>query len=261
MVISCLSVLFICAPAHGNLILDYSFDANGGLTVADASGAGNAGTVVGNAAWVAGAHDGSGAMYFQGLNNGSDSYINVGSPADATITGPSTLSAWIKPEANFNDVRGIIVKGADPSSGEYGLAWYNGQFVFASGSASTLWSAGGVAPLDTWTFVTGVFDGTNGTIYVNGVANTTGAMNNPIPLPGDRPLYVGRWRSGFDFAGYIDDAQVYNNALSATDVQALYNGNSVAAVPEPSAVAMLGLGGLLVGFVRWKRPATGQGAS
>ncbi len=51
--------------------------------------------------------------------------------------------------------------------------------------------------------------------------------------------------TGFAFSGSIDDVQIYDEALSASDATFLLNNAGTAVgVPEPSSTALLGLGGL-----------------
>ena len=174
-----------------------------------------------------------GAYYFE---NSTGHYINVAYDSALQLAGPFTLAAWIKPEVPTTDsgAPGIIIKGADDSSIEYGLAWfYPGQIGFwSSGGSSYILTTNAPAPTGTWKHVVGVLEGSGSNqakIYVDGVLARTGTLNLPYAYSGDRPLYIGRWRKQFYYRGYIDDARVYTRALSATEVQALYS-NTVSSV-------------------------------
>jgi hypothetical protein len=84
-------------------------------------------------------------------------------------------------------------------------------------------------PLNTWTHVVVTYDGSksvSGTqLYVNGQSSsgtfgtTYAGMDNT-----NIPLYIGR-RDGF-FNGTIDNVQIWNRSLSATQVLALYQNKS-----------------------------------
>jgi hypothetical protein len=87
--------------------------------------------------------------------------------------------------------------------------------------------------------------GTSMSYYVDGVLAATGS-GNPI-LANDAPFLVG----GVDlfgtlagtYTGLISDVRVYDNALSAGDVNSIYEQVLGAqAVPEPSTSILVGLG-------------------
>lgn len=87
--------------------------------------------------------------------------------------------------------------------------------------------------LSTWNHIAVVSDKTGVvTYYINGVAYTGSWGGNPVseefedfmaPLTG--VIYFGNWtpagNQGFD--GQVDDVRIYNRALTAEDVAALYN--------------------------------------
>lgn len=95
--------------------------------------------------------------------------------------------------------------------------------------------------------------GTGIMLYVDGVLEAsniaTSITGNAAPL-----LFGGITISGTPtalFTGWLDDAQIYGGALSAAQVQLLYeNPGQTTAVPEPAAYAVvfsvlaLGLSGL-----------------
>lgn len=74
---------------------------------------------------------------------------------------------------------------------------------------------------DTWYFLTGVYDGTNIYLYVNGVLEKTIAQTGNIKTnDGTHRVSIGRlpWGYGF-FVGYIDDIRIWNDALTQTEIQ------------------------------------------
>jgi hyaluronoglucosaminidase len=65
----------------------------------------------------------------------------------------------------------------------------------------------------TWTHIAGVYDGTSVTLYVDGVAHQTA----PAPEPADdfeSPVFLGAHIDGAYFSGSLDEAAVYDRALS-----------------------------------------------
>ena len=95
-----------------------------------------------------------------------------------------------------------------------------------------MWTTTCVAPTGRWTHVVVVLEGSGANqakIYSNGVLICQGTMG--LPTPGSGDLYVGRWRDSYYFHGLIDDARIYDRALSAAEVHTLYtNTISIASV-------------------------------
>ena len=83
-------------------------------------------------------------------------------------------------------------------------------------------------------------------LYVDGLlADTQNFSTGAVAFPGFNNFEIGRLgRSATKVDGYtglVDDVQVYNTALSASDV-AFLAANPGVAVPEPTAFALAGLG-------------------
>lgn len=185
----------------------------------DRSGAGNNGSIVNmsnSSSPVAGA---SGqALNFDSIND----HILVPNSTSLNITGPITMSAWIKPNSfgqnNFgrivhkDGVNGYIFS-LNNSSITNGLLFYSGGV-----NAST----SNVITLNRWQHVASVFNGSTVTLYVNGVAVSTQAQ--PAPTASTASLGIGIRPAdslrGFD--GIIDEVRIYNRALSDSEMKQLY---------------------------------------
>jgi hypothetical protein len=85
-------------------------------------------------------------------------------------------------------------------------------------------------PLNTWSLVTVTLSGTTGTLYVNGqpVATNTGMTLNPSSLGTTNQNWIGRSQFSGDpyLDATVDDFNIYNRALSASDVAALAAGQA-----------------------------------
>ncbi len=87
----------------------------------------------------------------------------------------------------------------------------------------------------------GTREGDTFTLYVDGVYQDSDTVPG-ILIRQDTNLCIGNLSAattGFTKHGALDEIRVYERALSATEVAALY------AIPEPASLVLLGLGGLV----------------
>ena len=199
--------------------LYYSCDvaaSNGWL--ADDSGNGCTGLICGTVQTVSGKVSNAISTGSSGAN-----YVNVSYNSALQLGGPFTLAAWIYPNVAEWD-RGIFTKGATYNYQEYSMGWdAQGKVSLHSSGQNWMWTTNCVAPTGKWTHVVAVLEGSGenqAKIYSNGVLICQGTMG--LPTPGSGNLYVGRWRDNLYFHGLIDDARIYDRALSAEQVYELY---------------------------------------
>ncbi len=112
-----------------------------------------------------------------------------------------------------------------------------------------LTSTGYQVSMDQWYYLTVVASGGSSpswAFYVNGVSEASGIGSVPVILDFNYSYGLGATIDGGDdyfgtqSRGLIDNIAFYDRALSAADVQSLYNAE---AVPEPSTYALLLLSG------------------
>jgi uncharacterized repeat protein (TIGR01451 family) len=80
-------------------------------------------------------------------------------------------------------------------------------------------------PLNTWTHLAGAFDGSAFRFYINGQLVATSGAGMLGPTTAD-PLLIGGAGTCARFAGLIDEVEIYNRALSSSEIQAIYNSGS-----------------------------------
>jgi hypothetical protein len=99
--------------------------------------------------------------------------------------------------------------------------------------------------------VVGTYDGSFLRIYTNGVLAATQANTLLIDTTANS-LRIGKGSGAgvndYDWVGNIDEVAVYNYALAPGDIAEHY-AIGFLGIPEPSSVALLGLGG----FLAWRR--------
>ena len=204
------------------LVAAYAFDAGTGTTVADASGNGITGTIVG-ATWT------TQGKYSNALSfNGTSSYVDLGNPALLQITGSMTWSAWVRAAANPGDDGQIIAKSDDNSGWQLKTSPDTGPHTFGvgisgSGNSHIQRYSTTVRSLNTWYHVAGVYNATAQTldIYVNGVLDN-GTLIGNVPAAQTNAnvnVNIGRRTGGFYFNGIIDEVRLYNRALSQAEIQ------------------------------------------
>ncbi len=195
----------------------------------------------------------NGATFAQGMVgqafsfDGSNRYVVAPDSPSLYLTSQFTLQAWVNP-ASVPDVDAAIISKIGGIGGNNGYqlsiskASVPGCQFNASGEP---WSANnivaGLAPFNTWTHIACTYDNDRLSMYVNGTlvgSNVIGSKNvvktsSTLRVSGDDNNHVY-------FNGLIDEAQIYNRALTANEIQNIYRSGSngvcstVAPAPAPA---------------------------
>ena len=190
------------------------------------------------------------AFVFNGLN--ADVHI----PASATLNvgagSGMTVEAWIKPaevtaqhplvEWNGGSFGAELWLGVIPPLGA-GPGCLYGALVDASRHPNAISSAGGLVVPNAWQHVALTYDQTTGiaVLYLDGAVVQQETLGAVMPLTtgdlwlGLRPYDAG---AGLRYAGLMDEVSLYNRALSAAEVQAIYAAGSSGKCARPSVVAI-----------------------
>jgi glucose/arabinose dehydrogenase len=204
----------------GGLKAAWGFNEASGTTAVDSSGNAQNGTIVGASRTASG-------KYGKALSfNGTSNYVNVPDSNLLDLTTGMTISAWVNPSALVAGAwRNVIIK--ERAGGEVYNLYANSDtnapivYVVRNAAPGTPLEAHGTAqiPLNTWTYLAATFDGTTLRLYVNGVQVGTRAVSGAL-LTSTGVLRIGGnsiW--GEYFKGLIDEARVYNRALSQAELQ------------------------------------------
>jgi hypothetical protein len=209
------------------LVAYYPFNGNSN----DSSGYGNNGTNNG-ATLTADRFDNANGAY---IFNGTSNYIEVPESPNL-INQHITLAAWVSPSQSSR----MIVLGklvfANAADEQYTLTIEGGfkPWVSIKRNSNCVPGAGwntasGVDTIvtNTWTFMTGTWDGTVLRIYQNGVLDS---LNTSVPAGAIDSCTGGDLRIGANwssdpiyFNGKIDDIRIYNRALSDSEISELYH--------------------------------------
>ncbi len=199
------------------LVAAYSFNEGTGSTVADSSGNGNTGTILG-ATWTTG-------LYGNALSfNGTNSWVTVNGSSSLNLTGGMTLEAWVKPTAAASNWTAVMLK--ERTGGlDYALYAADGANQPPAGyidTSNTDYDSRGLSllPLNSWSFLTATYDGSNLDLYVNGTLVTAQTVSGLITTSASGALRIGGdsiW--GEYFQGLIDNIRVYNRALNVGEIR------------------------------------------
>jgi len=214
-------------PAIPGLIAYWPFDEGTGAVTADISGSNFKGTFSNNPMWVPGVI--GSAVRFNATDNANDNddpRIIVG--RNFNVAGvPYTVTAWVNP-TDFADWRAILSKrdryAASMMRFDLGLARGTGR-VYTNSSRSYLMFSY-APPANTWTHLAIVASSSGTQLYVNGVLVQTMAVMNLGDSATANTVIGGTGEgSGGDndpFKGMLDEIRVYNRALSASEVQLVF---------------------------------------
>jgi hypothetical protein len=200
-----------------------------GTTAYDRSGAGNNGTLTSSPTAAIG--KAGQALSF----NGTTSFVDLGAPTALDLSGVNkfTLSAWVYPTATPNGA-GVITE-MYTSTVQYTIGFSNnvtptGNSYPTVGFYNGAWRAiteSRAIDLNQWSLITGTWDGTTMNLYRNGALVATGTPGGPMPSADFLKVVIGKRHDTAGttnfFPGRIDEARIYNRALTATEVLALYN--------------------------------------
>ena len=185
---------------------------SGSTTWFDVSGFGNNGTLTNGPTFSTGS---GGAIVFDGTNDYVTGSINTLNDFSLTYTVYSTdiSSQFIFYPAglSFSGNAGGVFFGGNlaPFTSKTGI--YDGSTQVTSNTTITT---------NTWYIITATRNGTTGSIYINGLLNATGTISsNSITA-----YNLGRRTDAiWYYKGNIANIQVYNRALSATEILQNYN--------------------------------------
>jgi hypothetical protein len=199
------------------LVGHWRFDEGGGTTTADVSGNGNDGTLAGGPTWSSGLF--AGALRFDGM----DDFVDCGNDASLNITGKITVALWTKSEDLPVRFDALLLKSNARWTEGFGL-FYNGsnQVRFFVSHWSVNMASAPINPTQ-WNHIAGVYEGSAVKIYVNGVEGTSISYTGAI-ISTTANLEIGRGASdAYNLNGLIDEARIYNRALSAEEIRVLAN--------------------------------------
>jgi len=154
------------------------------------------------------------------FNFSSGSYVEAPDAANLDINNHITIAAWIK----ANSLGGRIVDKITAGGNDGYMLDTNGGKIrlIACGSVSSTSNV----PLNSWVHVAGVYDGSKGYVYINGVLSGSANISGSIPTNNMSLIIGSAHNEDIFFDGLIDDVLIYNRSLTASEIQSLASGNN-----------------------------------
>ncbi|MGI9237413.1 MAG: FG-GAP-like repeat-containing protein, partial [Woeseiaceae bacterium] len=166
--------------------------------------------------------------------NGSSDHVVIDNTASLNITGTEiSLVAWINPRDGGVNIGSRIISKRTNAGGSEVYAMFTDRYRLTFHIDGQDMVSSHIIRLDDWTHVAMIYDGADMRIYVNGVLDVETPLVKTDPIDeSNRAVHLGmREGEALHFNGIIDDVQIYNRALSASEVDALYD--AIAVVPPP----------------------------
>ena len=189
---------------------------------------GNNGTLAGDAGFA----PGKVGLAFSLTNTGA--FISVpDSPALNFGSGDFTIELWVQ-FISTGGTQAFMAKDEGPGNTSKWIFWLNqGKLQFQASAGLTIGGGTFNPILNHWHHVAVTRSGPTFSFYVDGALNSTGASTAPIPQA-DAPLTLGQAENTFFLDGLEDEVTIYSRALSATEIQAIYNADSAGKCVPPS---------------------------
>ena len=166
------------------------------------------------------------SMEFDGV---ADNKINCGIANTYNVL---SLSVWVKPNSPVNYAGIFGTRNGTSSTLNYLLTIDNTnkfRFIINDGGNKAVLSNDQIT--SSWTHVVGVADGNNIHLYINGVKQTATQTYGTIATTNDSLMIGAQFAldTTFTFNGSIDEAAIFNTALTQDQVSSIYNATEVVA--------------------------------
>ena len=193
-------------------------EAAGNDTASDASGNGNHAALTGldpASAWTTGRT--GGALKCDGSGS---ALVNQSISLDGITTGV-TVSAWVNRLSATTGFTAILSRETGTTNSQYywlGLSGDKAEFYGSAGVLSTT-----TVPIGIWTHLAATDDGSTARVYVNGSQVTSKSVSDVFRVDASKLVICGNQNDASGtvtqlWNGLVDDLQLYNRVLTATEI-------------------------------------------
>ncbi len=220
------------AALDPSLVGWWRLDEGVGTVATDSSGNSNNGALMGDPEWRIGRLDM--ALQF----DGDGDYVDCGADAVFDITEQLTLAIWVNANDMLDGQHNCWLGKGDNA---YAIKHQSGNFleffVYGGDWYSTNYSTNLDSLMGEWHHMAGTFDGNTLLFYLDGEEAASQSFSGAIDTA-THPVTLGEnsQATGRFFDGMLDDARIYNRALTQDEIQQVMKGGgdpALAADPEP----------------------------
>ena len=156
------------------------------------------------------------ALDFDGTND----YVTTPIDADRQVMPSTTWSGWIKAHGSGG---WQVIFGMEDGGWDRMLIVKSGSTKFCMGHTSGCWEPGPSITPGVWQHVVSIYDNGAMRFYLNGAEYTTNTNEGNHSSNGTFTIGANQNGSGNRYKGLIDEVAVWDKALSASEITALYN--------------------------------------
>jgi type II secretory pathway pseudopilin PulG len=198
----------------------WHFDEGTATTTYDASGNANTGTLTNSPTWQSGTSCKAGGCL---LFSETGKYVSFPYQSSLKLGDTGTLSLWFYPNSLAASTHNLISYGGSNYSAGYLMSQFGSNLYVYWMSGSPLATLSSFFSVGSWSHIAVVNDSGSLSVYKNGTLAGTATSSGSIA--NSYATYIGGDPNNATWtpSGIIDEIRVYDRALSASEIEAIYN--------------------------------------
>lgn len=159
--------------------------------------------------------------------DGTNTYLDAGNDSSLSPTSQLSVSAWVNNTGTGTGSFPCIISNVSSSSNNGGFVLTKNSnkwkfYLDTTGSSGWATAESDATVVSAWQHLCVTWNGSTVIMYLNGQAQTTTASASQIVYNADTETIIGEYAASY-FQGQIDEIGIFNVALTAQEVQNIYN--------------------------------------